>query len=220
MLPSREIQVILIVALLNLLPGCLYGEDGESESSSVESAPARLGWPRTYQIQGGGKLVVYQPQSVRWVDQQKLRARLTLTLLRTGDSPAELGTLILDADTETDLKSNLVRLYNLEILEGTFADLSDNDSKILVERVKSFSPKEFIGSFDRVLTGVSQARVGERAVELQSDPPPIFASQTPAILVQFDGKPLWSPIDSTDLEYAVNTKPDEGDVPLGLHVDI
>jgi hypothetical protein len=40
---------------------------------------------------------------------------------------------------------------------------------------------------------------------LKSDPPQIFMSRTPAILVSFDGEPIWSPIKETDLKFAVNT---------------
>jgi hypothetical protein len=39
----------------------------------------------------------------------------------------------------------------------------------------------------------------------EGDPPPIYFSKTPAILVITDGDPIWSPIQNNDLKYAVNT---------------
>jgi hypothetical protein len=33
----------------------------------------------------------------------------------------------------------------------------------------------------------------------------VFSSTKPAVLVSFDGDPIWSQIQSTDLKYAVNT---------------
>ena len=44
-----------------------------------------------------------------------------------------------------------------------------------------------------------------RTVQVKNDPPPIFISEKPAILVIFDGAPLFDPIKGTGLKFAVNT---------------
>ena len=40
---------------------------------------------------------------------------------------------------------------------------------------------------------------------MKADPPPIFFSKKPALLVNIDGEPIWSPIKENDLKFAVNT---------------
>ena len=40
---------------------------------------------------------------------------------------------------------------------------------------------------------------------LKSDPPTIFLSRKPAILLSIDGDPIWSPIKDNELRFAVNT---------------
>ena len=40
---------------------------------------------------------------------------------------------------------------------------------------------------------------------VKADPPPVFFSQIPAVLVNVDGPPIWSPIPGSDLRFAVNT---------------
>src|SRR5262249_46000619 len=40
---------------------------------------------------------------------------------------------------------------------------------------------------------------------IKADPPPIFFSDRPAVLVNIDGDPIWSPITDNDLRFAVNT---------------
>ena len=40
---------------------------------------------------------------------------------------------------------------------------------------------------------------------MKADPPPIFFSKTPAVIVNLDGDPIWSPIKDNDLKFAVNT---------------
>ena len=40
---------------------------------------------------------------------------------------------------------------------------------------------------------------------VKADPPTIFFSQKPALLVNLDGEPIWSPIEGLDLRFALNT---------------
>ena len=40
---------------------------------------------------------------------------------------------------------------------------------------------------------------------MKADPPTIFFSDTPALLVNLDSDPIWSPIKENDLKFAVNT---------------
>ena len=40
---------------------------------------------------------------------------------------------------------------------------------------------------------------------VKADPPVIFYSTSPAVLVNLDGDPIWSPIKDNDLKFAVNT---------------
>ena len=40
---------------------------------------------------------------------------------------------------------------------------------------------------------------------IKADPPTIFFSKTPAVVVNLDGDPIWSPIKENDLKFAVNT---------------
>jgi hypothetical protein len=40
---------------------------------------------------------------------------------------------------------------------------------------------------------------------VKADPPTIFFSTSPAVIVNLDGEPIWSPIKENDLKFAVNT---------------
>jgi hypothetical protein len=61
-------------------------------------------------------------------------------------------------------------------------------------------------ALDRVLANLDKSQIIPKNVEgVKADPPPIFFSQTPAILVNLDGDPIWSPIKDNDLKFAVNT---------------
>ena len=61
-------------------------------------------------------------------------------------------------------------------------------------------------ALDRVLANVDKSQIIPKNVEgVKADPPAIFYSTTPAILVNIDGDPIWSPIKDNDLKFAVNT---------------
>ena len=62
-------------------------------------------------------------------------------------------------------------------------------------------------ALDRVLASVDKSQIipRERVDGVKADPPAIFYSTTPAVLVNIDGDPIWSPIKDNDLKFAVNT---------------
>src|SRR5262249_36312032 len=65
--------------------------------------------------------------------------------------------------------------------------------------------KEPVVSLDLIRGAIGKSRREMRSVEVKNDPPPIFVSKKPAILVLFDGAPIWSPVQGTSLKFAVNT---------------
>jgi hypothetical protein len=57
-----------------------------------------------------------------------------------------------------------------------------------------------------VLANLDKSPIIVKNVEgIKADPPEIFFSQTPAVMVNLDGDPIWSPIKDNDLKFAVNT---------------
>src|SRR4030095_11782286 len=58
----------------------------------------------------------------------------------------------------------------------------------------------------RILANIDKSGIVPKNVEgVKADPPPIFFSNTPAVIVNIDGDPIWSPIKDNDLKFAVNT---------------
>ena len=61
-------------------------------------------------------------------------------------------------------------------------------------------------ALDRVLARLDKSQIIPKNVNgVKADPPAIFYSTTPAVLVNLDGDPIWSPIKENDLKFAVNT---------------
>ncbi len=57
-----------------------------------------------------------------------------------------------------------------------------------------------------MLANIDKSQIVPKNVEgIKADPPTIFFSKTPAVIVNLDGEPIWSPIKDNDLKFAVNT---------------
>jgi hypothetical protein len=163
-------------------------------------------WPQEL-TRDGSKLLLYQPQVESWTDQRRLRARMALAFQAAGGSPTPaLGAAVLEADTQTSVETREVRISNIRVVEGRFPTLGEAGSTNVVaalqERLKD---EDVVISLDRLLASVERTEIAGKPAPLKSDPPKIFASRKPAILVLFDGPPIMSPIQGNDLRFAVNT---------------
>ena len=70
--------------------------------------------------------------------------------------------------------------------------------------VRSFLPPTRADSLDRLIAIVRKTKTAT-AVQVRNDPPRIFVSNKPAILVQVDGQPVLGQIRDTNLQFVVNT---------------
>ena len=172
-------------------------------------------WPREYSGKQGGKLLMYQPQVISWEDHTRIEARAAVSFYTMGMLKPSLGTFRFEARTETDLATREVLIHDFEILDGHFPSTSDEVSQRLLEQLpQTFPENGLVISMDRILANLERGQAAPRETEVKVEPPRIFTSLTPAILVLVDGKPLRSPIEKTGLKFVVNTNWD-----LFLHLD-
>jgi hypothetical protein len=175
--------------------------------SSPASAASDPGWPRTYTTPTGAWVQVHEPQIASWDDQRRLVAYVAVAhRRRTGEAPV-LGALKFEADTAVSLDVRQVRLDRLTIAEASFAGLDrDRTRQILADVERALLEYDRVIALDRILAGLDASRIRPQNVAgVKADPPAIVMSTTPAVLVNIDGAPIWSPIPGTDLKYVVNT---------------
>jgi hypothetical protein len=174
-----------------------------------QAAPADGGWPRGYQLASGGSVIVYQPQIASWDDQKHMVAWSAISYQQQGADQPALGTVKIEADTDVAVNERLVNFSSFRITEFNFPTLSrDQAQKVLAEFEKAMPATERVISLDRVLAGIDKSQIRPKAADaagIKADPPKIFHSTRPAVLVIFDGQPVWSPIEGVDLKYAVNS---------------
>jgi len=121
-----------------------------------------------------------------------------------------LGTLRIEADTKISPEDRLVDFSALAITAATFPTLSPERLAALVTEVAASVPlEERVIGLERVLASVDPGSVKPLNVDgVKADPPAVFYSTKPAVLVNLDGDPIWNSIGDTGLRFAVNANQD------------
>lgn len=162
-------------------------------------------WPREYIGKNGGHGVFYQPQLESWDNYTTLIAMMAAGVSPPGSKTPVLGTLKLSGTTEVDQETRKVRIKDIQITEVNFPTLDPKLLPQLTEAVQQIIPKDaLVVSLDRMLANLERSKA-PATVDVRNDPPPIYFSTKPAVLVILDGQPIWSPVAGTQLKYAVNT---------------
>ncbi|MFL5387452.1 MAG: hypothetical protein ACJ79C_01895 [Myxococcales bacterium] len=173
-------------------------------ASAASGSPMQdPGWPRQI-AKDGATFLYYQPQIDEWKDYTDLFARVAFSLTPAGGKPV-LGVTSLRAGTIVDREARTVFLRDIELTDVRFPSLDPAAAKQMGALVRQIVPPggETI-SLDRVLADLENVRTAAKPVHVNNDPPPIFFSTTPAILLLVPGEAVPAPIDKTNLEFIVN----------------
>jgi hypothetical protein len=175
--------------------------------STATSTPIDGGWPRVYNLASGGSILVYQPQISNWDAQKHMVAFSAVSYRAPGAEKPVLGTFRLESETEVSVADRLVKLQKIKIAEANFQTLTKEQVReISAAFEKAIPDTEMVIGLDRILANLDKSQIIPKNKEgVKADPPTIFFSKTPAVLMNLDGEPIWSPIKDNDLKYAVNT---------------
>jgi len=177
-------------------------------SSAEEAAPpADPGWPREYVLEKR-KLIIYQPQVDEWKDHSVIHIRCAVELEGVLTEP-KFGVAEIEARTIVDQKARTVELFATK-RDIRFSGVSGADELSLLKAIVELRPPQQVitVSLDRILTYLNADSTSvQKQVEVNLDPPKIFYSDKPAVLVNFVGEPQFKPVIAVepDLMFAVNT---------------
>jgi hypothetical protein len=199
------------LACSSLLAFCLMAAaDSAAAQPSVaapspSTKPVWVVWPRTF-ASAGNTLTMYQPQVDSWDDYSTLRFRAAIAVTASGSTQQHFGVIAVKADTLVDHESRTVFMANMDVAVR-FPGLADQaQSDRLKSLVRECLPN--LGSLKVALDQITAYMHGKspiRTVNVNLDPPPIYYSDSPAILVVYMGQPQFKPITGTGLMFAVNT---------------
>lgn len=169
--------------------------------------PADPGWPRVFK-QGKQQLTVYQPQVDYWNGYTNLHFRCAIAVKGVARQE-KFGVAEVDAVTVTDHAARIVALVPT-MRELRFPNCTDAELAALRSAVDTLKPpgQALTISLDRVLAYLDPDRhTRQPPIEVNLEPPQIFYSRQPAILVMFMGEAQFRPVETnrTDLTFALNT---------------
>ena len=161
------------------------------------------GWPRQL-VKPGGTAIIYQPQVDSWLNYTDITWRQAFQITPTGGKVV-VGAASFEGTTEVNLDTHNVFMFNIQVLNTYFPGQDPGTAAQLDQLIRSFVPLTYNASLERLVAYMPKPQ-SVNAVQLRNDPPFIFVSYSPAILLGVDGEPVLSPISKTDLKYVVNTQ--------------
>lgn len=171
--------------------------------SAVLSPGQDQGWPRQI-TKPGGTVVLYQPQVDNWENYQRVDARMAFTVTPTGGK-AQVGIVTVQLQSAVNMDDHTVFLTNPQITSVTFPSLDPATATQMEQLVRTFlNPAATMTiSLDRLVASVKKSKAPPVA-DVKNDPPTIFMSMRPAILLLVNGAPAMAPIANSNLQFVVN----------------
>jgi hypothetical protein len=163
------------------------------------------GWPRQ-KSNSSGKLVYYQPQFAEWNNYKELTFSMAFSLTPSGAKPV-VGVADVHALTNVNVDDHTVLISNFVITDTHFPSQDPSVAASMGQLVKTFLPpgSAVTISLDRLVATVNKPQTTP-TVALRNDPPAIFVSYGPSILLQVDGQqPVLADIPKTKLQFVVNS---------------
>ena len=198
-------RVMLLVPAFALALFLVPAEAQDADDVDTSSQPDPISFPRTLSTDAG-TVVIHTPQIDSWKDYATIEARLAVEVTPAGESEAVYGVAEFTADTDPNLELRVVAVENTEITVTSFPvpDAKRREQLDAVVRSAAQHRTHYI-PLDVILTYIAPDASVKEEEGLSFEPPPIFYSTTPAVLVMTDGEPLLAPLADTKLQYVVNT---------------
>ena len=170
-----------------------------SSPANAQITEADTGWPREI-VTDSGTMIIYQPQPDK-LDGITLTGRAAVSVLPTGSKEPVFGVVWFTSRAQTDRDDRTV-----DTRVGALNIVSKNRQQ------SGWAPARSIASAARASRSISlTASLAEAAAEqrsadsLNTTPPAIIFSSSPAALLLFDGQPLLQKVENSQLQRAVNT---------------
>lgn len=181
---------------------------GATVAFSAAALPDDPGWPRVLK-KNGMEMTIYQPQIDSWRDYKNIHARFAIAINNLKLKKEIFGVAEVDAETVVDQNARVVAVIpKKRVLR--FPNTSEPEADALRRVVEELHPfgQAMTVSLDRILAYLDPAQQTlQAAVNLNMDPPEIFYSRKPTILVIIQGEPKLQPVEAgkNDLMFVTNT---------------
>ena len=206
---------LVVLLLVSLAPPSAYAQTPAPVPAQPAAKPPVAGgqasgdrsWPRQA-VADGDTITVYQPQVEKW-DGTAIEARAAVSVESTISPQQRFGVAWFTGRTQIDKENRLVALDQVKVARVQFPSAPEKADEYAAT-IRANLPRAVVTlSLDRLLANMTVTETESKAQKsevLKNEPPRIFYSETPALLVLVDGKPVFRPIEGTKLRRAINTR--------------
>lgn len=162
-------------------------------------------WPQEVDAREG-TIVVYQPQPES-LEGNILTGRSAMSLeLKNGKDPI-FGAFWFTARIDSQGDDDTVLVRDVKVTKVSWPDSKDAGEQRFTRIVEDAIPSAgFEISRERLAASLSTAEIQQRSLEqLKHDPPKIIFDEQLAVLLSYDGKPRFKPVENSKYERALNT---------------
>ena len=214
------IRSLIAGLLICLTAGALSQEAEFTPATAANVAEPDAWFPRT-RTGARGTVVFNAPQIDSWDGFETLTAWVAFQITLDGAETSPYGSLQFRASTEVDLEEREILLYDSEILSLSIPNLPEDAAEYQVLREALTSQPTKV-PLELVLEYLPRQVSVPSTEGLNPEPPRIFTSTSPAVILSVDSQPQWLPIDGTELEFILNANWDvfrvQGNETVYLHL--
>jgi hypothetical protein len=202
--PAITLLLALALTLTQFTPPQLQASPANPSPAPAAIAPPPPTWPKVID-RNGNHIIVYQPQLKSWRAYRSVIADTAISIQQGTNKPI-LGVISWHADTITDTNSRIVVIRNMQVINSRFPSVDAATEATIQQKVAQFYPTiTFTISLDRMIASVQRSAAPPQTITANPQPPQVFTSTAPAIMLLVEGKPVLAPVPGTTLQYLVNT---------------
>jgi hypothetical protein len=171
---------------------------------SISSFAQDPGWPRQL-TNNGSILVLYTPQVEDWPNYTTLNFRMAFSF--TPYQQKEIvGVVYITSSTTVDTYTRMATIFNMSVSDVHFPSLDEAGAATMGQKVREFLDvtKTVTISMDRIVAATPKKEKPSGALNLKNDPPTIYVSNTPAILLQLQGEAAVTDASKGGMKYVFN----------------
>ncbi|HET7002208.1 MAG TPA: hypothetical protein VFI33_12890 [Puia sp.] len=162
------------------------------------------GWPRQL-TNSGTVLILYTPQVEDWPNYTTLNFRMAFSLTPYQQKEV-VGVVYITAATTVDTYTRMVSIFNIAVSDVHFPSLDEATAASMGQKVREFfdPTKTVTVSMDRIVAATPKKQTPTGASNIKNDPPTIYVSNNPAILLQLQGEAAVTDASKGGMKYVFN----------------
>ena len=186
---ATRVVFVILSALLLSLPS--NAETAPNTKAVSDTEVASIDWPQELSMDQG-TLIIYQPQPESLTG-KTLTGRAAMSMeLNNSDTPI-YGVFWFSSQIETDRNNDSVIISDIKVNKVGWPESKDAEEKRFTKAVENtLVHAKFSTSLSKLSASLTAAeKVSQSLSEIKNDPPEIIFRDQLAVLLLFDGKPIF-----------------------------